>query len=81
MRCQACLYGRVASVRLLLAAGADPTIANVEGMSPMLATLAGRHRLKGRLIASMLEVRARAPALPCRARGESKGVAVGSLIT
>jgi ankyrin repeat protein len=53
---QACMYGRLEAVKVLLAAGADPTVPNHEGLSPMLATLGGRHRGKGRAITALLEV-------------------------
>jgi hypothetical protein len=50
------MYGRVEAARALLSAGADPTLPNLEGLSPMLATLGGRHRAKGRAITDLLEV-------------------------
>ena len=50
------MYGRLEAARALLAAGADPTVPNNEGLTPMLATLSGGHRAKGRAIAGLLEV-------------------------
>lgn len=50
------MYGRLEAARLLLAAGADPTVPNHEGLTPMLATLSGRRRATGRAIAGLLEV-------------------------
>jgi len=52
---QACLYGRVGTAKLLLEAGADPTLSNFEGLSPMLATLSCP-RERGVQIARLLEV-------------------------
>jgi len=52
---QACLYGRVGAVKLLLGAGADPRIPTHDGLSPMLATLSCP-RGRGLQIARLLEV-------------------------
>lgn len=51
------MYGRLGAVRVLLAAGADPTVPNEEGLTPMLATLGPRHHGKQCAIAELLEVR------------------------